>query len=113
MVEVISGIVFLGTPHLAADVAPSPNIIDLILRLHQRAPSKHAVTVGDNAFVARCCQDFEVLEIQVPIISAYEMIPSRVYQGVCKSGHRVVVSSVPDEHPAEHCRRRIFQLILV
>lgn len=93
VVEVISGIVFLGTPHLSADVAPSPNIIDLILRLHQRpAPSKHALTADDNAFVARCCQDFSLLGIQVPIVSAYEVTASRVYQGMFKS-QRIVVST--------------------
>ena len=92
VIEVISGIVFLGTPHLPLNAAPSPNIMDLILRLHQRtSPRKHALTVNDNAFLARCCQDFELLGIQVPVVSAYETVESRVHQGIFKT-QRVIVS---------------------
>jgi hypothetical protein len=53
VIEVIYGIVFLGTPHLPLNAAPSPNIIDLILRLQQRtSPRKHALTVNDNVLDA-------------------------------------------------------------
>ncbi|PVH75065.1 hypothetical protein DL98DRAFT_575303 [Cadophora sp. DSE1049] len=95
VIEVISLMVFLGTPRLPVNVAPSPNIVDLILRLHQRSsPRKRALTVNDNAFLPRCCQDFELLGIQVPIVSAYVTVESRVQQGMFKTQRIIVGGSL-------------------
>ncbi|KAM3476171.1 hypothetical protein MY8738_007067 [Beauveria namnaoensis] len=85
VVEVISGIVFLGTPHFPSTIAASPNLVESILKLHQRGSlRKDAVAANDNSVLARCCYDFELLGMQVPIVSAYETVESRVRFGMFK-----------------------------
>ncbi|EGX95344.1 NB-ARC and TPR domain protein [Cordyceps militaris CM01] len=93
VVEVISGIVFLGTPHLPSTIAASPNLVESILKLHQRGTlRKDAVTADDNSLLARCCYDFELLGIQVPIVSAYETVESRVRFGMFKVVPTLILS---------------------
>ncbi|KPM45836.1 hypothetical protein AK830_g682 [Neonectria ditissima] len=83
VIEAISGFVFLGTPHLPLTIEASPNILELILRSHQKSlPPRNALTVDDNVILAKFCHDFGLLGIQVPIVSAYETVESRVYQGM-------------------------------
>ncbi|KAH8162522.1 hypothetical protein CIB48_g5721 [Xylaria polymorpha] len=46
----------------------------------------------DNTFVSKCCKDFELLGVQVPIVSAYETVESRVHQGVFKTERTIIAS---------------------
>lgn len=82
--EAISGILFLGTPHLSQGTVPGPNIIELILRSTQKKPlAKNALTPnGDNSLLAMLSQEFELASVLTPILSCYEGRHSRVHKNV-------------------------------
>jgi hypothetical protein len=83
VVEVISGIVFLGTPHLPLNINPKPNFIESILRLQQKTiPRKDNLRSDDNLIIAQFCRSFELMVVQVPIVSAYEKMESSIYEGM-------------------------------
>jgi len=83
IIEVISGIIFLGTPHLPLNIEPKPNVLENILRLRQKSiPRRDNIRADDNHVVAQFCRSFELIGIQVPIVSAYERAESSVYEGM-------------------------------
>ncbi|TPX10758.1 uncharacterized protein E0L32_008327 [Thyridium curvatum] len=92
VVEVISGIVLLGTPHVPLTVKASPNILELIMRLQPTSSlRKTAFTTHDNSFLAKCCSDFHLLRIEVPIVIGYETAESRVHVGMFKTSQVIIV----------------------
>lgn len=87
--------VFLGTPHLSTSTGARPNVLENILRLRQKTlPRRDALTPDDNMIMARLCHNFELIGIQVPVVSAYETVESRIYEGMFakfRRPHQVVV----------------------
>ena len=82
VIDVISGVVFLGTPHSLGDEKLESNILDLLLRSQQKILPKHAFVKTDNAALVDLSRQFEVVNLQVPVISVYEGRETKIHDSL-------------------------------
>jgi hypothetical protein len=72
------GIVFLGTPHITAANERASQAFSRILRSDPRSPSKRTVSQKDLSSLAVVGLQFEELNLQIPILSAYETLETKL-----------------------------------
>lgn len=82
IIDAISGVVFLGTPHSLGDEKLESNILDLLLRSQQRILPKHAFVKTDNAALIDLSRQFEVVNLQIPVISVYEGRETKIHDSL-------------------------------
>jgi hypothetical protein len=85
LMDIISGIVFLGCPHVTYDNKDLWPCLSSLLKYVSRLPRiVLAQAELEVSVLADVCQGFEQSDINVPIISAYETmktrLPARVWQ---------------------------------
>lgn len=81
LINRISGILFLASPHLRLGTIPDINVIESILRTNPDFTYlKRAWTDKDNVLLQRICAAFEMVNVQVPIISAYETKETKIHR---------------------------------
>jgi hypothetical protein len=70
--EVISGIIFLGTPHLTDSNEASSKALSLILRSDLMSNPKRAFSREDLSAIAHTTLKFLELKLEIPILSCFE-----------------------------------------
>ncbi len=68
----ISGVVFLGTPHIKSDRRQAARTLGHILALQSKSLIRYPFSSSDVFVFLEVCRQFEVLNLQVPVISVYE-----------------------------------------
>ena len=91
MIEMISGVIFLATPHLIDRNASSSNALSQILRSDLMSNVKKMFTNADFSSIEYTSLRFEELKLQIPILSCHETQPTKL-KGFWTS-RRVVVSA--------------------
>jgi hypothetical protein len=74
----LAGIIFLGVPHLTTINDERWDIWRTILRLCLNNVSKSGLQGHDIQLLTSVCQNFDGLNIQIPILSVYETIPTKI-----------------------------------
>jgi hypothetical protein len=93
LLDVHSGIVFLGTPHPTYENRTNWPVLSHILRATVKLPKaslEQAET--EAAIIANVSFKFEEAGIEVPILTAYETKPTKINSGML-SPRKMVVSS--------------------
>jgi len=78
LIEIISGIVFLGTPHFTQCNDTSSKALSLILRADLMSNSKKAFSRTDLSSLAFTALRFEELKLRIPILSCHETIETKL-----------------------------------
>jgi hypothetical protein len=73
LIEVISGIIFLGTPHITVSDEASSKAFSLILRTDLTSNNKRAISRKDLSGLAYTALLFEELKLEIPILSCFEI----------------------------------------
>ena len=76
----MSGVVFLGVPHLPVDKELAENQLDIMLRAQTLFFPKRLFTKTDNATLTDMCKEFETVDLQVPIESICETKATKVQE---------------------------------
>jgi hypothetical protein len=74
----LAGIIFLGTPHLTFIDDDRWEKWRLLLKLNYKDVPKKILQPRDIQLLASVCDDFDGLNIQIPILSVYENIPTKI-----------------------------------
>lgn len=74
----LSGIIFLGTPHLTSVDDDRWENWRLILKLGRKEISKNALCFQDIQLLAEVCEKFNGLNLAIPVLSVYENIGTKV-----------------------------------
>jgi hypothetical protein len=87
----VSGIAFLGCPHVTYQNKEFWSSLDSLLKYASRLPKiVLAQAELEISVLAEVCQEFEQANIDVPIISAYETMESHLSASIWRSGKSVV-----------------------
>lgn len=74
----LSGIVFLGTPHLCTTDDARWDHWRLILQLYRRDIPKTALRDEDKLDLSSVCERFSSLNLPIPILSVYESTETKI-----------------------------------
>lgn len=82
ILDALAGIIFLGTPHIELKQNVQTNIVELILRSgsHKPLPRSALDPAGDNMLLENLSREFRHISLMVPVLSACEARPSKVYK---------------------------------
>jgi hypothetical protein len=83
--DVTSGIIFLGTPHTTSKDDKRWENWKWILKLTRKDIPKQSQTDGDINMLVEVCQIFELLHLQIPVLSVFEAKETRVREGLLQS----------------------------
>jgi len=73
IVDVVSGAIFLGAPHLVSDLATSKKTFDLLSSCeNNKGLGRSLSNQSDIAALIQICKAFELVNLNVPVVSAYE-----------------------------------------
>jgi hypothetical protein len=73
IIDVVSGAIFLGAPHLVSDLATSKKTFDLLSNCeNNKGLGRSLSKQHEIAVLIHICKDFELLNLKVPVVSAYE-----------------------------------------
>lgn len=73
IIDAMSGVLFLGAPHFR-DRLDAKRAFDLLLKCQHKGFGRTLSTDRDILSLMQVCKDFELVNIQVPIISVYESL---------------------------------------
>lgn len=62
----------MGTPHIRPDISGMENVLTHIINSRPRSRLKFKIEKRDQEDLQTLCRDFELANLKVPIISAYE-----------------------------------------
>lgn len=79
IIDVISGIAFLGTPHIMGYSNLVDNQLDIMLRSQHTILPKSAFSKTDNDALAEISRQFEIVDLQVPITSICETKATKIH----------------------------------
>jgi hypothetical protein len=74
----LAGIIFLGTPHLTSIDDDRWETWRLLLKLGSKDVPKNILRAQDIQLLVSVCEKFNGLNIQIPVLSVYENVPTRV-----------------------------------
>lgn len=82
MHDTLAGILFLGTPHTRQGSGDHCSLVELILRATSTKPLPRNMfhAESDHALFVELCMDFERIAKTIPVLSAYETRPTKVYR---------------------------------
>lgn len=82
MHDTLAGILFLGTPHTEQGPGEHRSVVELIFRATSTKPLQRNLfhPESDHALLTELCIDFERIAKTIPILSAYESKPTKVYR---------------------------------
>ncbi|KAK7912199.1 tetratricopeptide repeat domain-containing protein [Apiospora marii] len=75
--DVISGLIFLGCPHLISNSPESWNHVQLIMKANRKDINKQNMIDIEMERLITTCRQFEDLQLTVPILSVYEARATR------------------------------------
>ncbi|KAF2810563.1 uncharacterized protein BDZ99DRAFT_386857, partial [Mytilinidion resinicola] len=105
--DVTAGIIFLGTPHLAAERDEKWNLFKLIMRANRKDIAKENMTQDEIASIATVCRRFAALPLNIPILSVYEDKESKVRENLLqawRSSSKTSIRLVPESLAATNHR---------
>jgi hypothetical protein len=76
--DVTAGIIFLGTPHLTSENDSRWENWRFILKANRKEISKDSLRASDTSSLAETCQRFQDLNLQVPILTVYETLETKI-----------------------------------
>jgi hypothetical protein len=79
------GIVFLGTPHMTSQGDEKWENCRLILKSNRKDVPKQCLSADDISKLASVCQQFEDVNLQVPVLSVYEATETKVRENLLQS----------------------------
>lgn len=74
----LAGIIFLGTPHLTTVDDDRWDVWRSILKLCANDVPKNSLQGQDIQLLSNICENFNRLNIQIPILSVYETVPTKI-----------------------------------
>jgi len=83
--DVTSGIIFLGTPHTTSKDDKRWENWKWILKLTRKDISKQSQTDADINMLVEVCQNFERMNLQIPVLSVFEAKQTRVRDGLLQT----------------------------
>jgi len=69
---VVAGAIFLGAPHFGMDKQEAKRTFDLLLRCQHKGIGRSLSSDNDVEALMDVCKTFELLNLKVPVVSAYE-----------------------------------------
>lgn len=72
MIDVISGAIFLGAPHLVSDPDQAKRTMDLLLKCQSKGIGRSLSSESDVRAITDVCKSFELVNLKVPVLSVYE-----------------------------------------
>ena len=92
LVNSMSGIIFLGTPHLGSNEAETSDRISMILKLASKKAAKPPAgrVAEERAIYPNLSKRFEGIYFRTPILSVYERVETRVSKGPFSRNTHVV-----------------------
>ncbi|KAL4787535.1 hypothetical protein BJX76DRAFT_299629 [Aspergillus varians] len=72
VIDVISGAIFLGSPHLELDPKQAKVTLDLLLRCQNKCFGRSLTSNNDLMAGIDICKSFELINLNVRVISVYE-----------------------------------------
>ncbi|KAK1749795.1 hypothetical protein QBC47DRAFT_395340 [Echria macrotheca] len=78
IIELVSGIVFLATPHFKNSSDESGKLLSLVLRTDLMTNPKKAFSKSDLSALAYNSWQFEELKLNIPIMSCYETVATKL-----------------------------------
>jgi hypothetical protein len=88
--DIVSGIVFLATPHIVESDEAASQALSTILRSDLKPKSKRMFSKSDLSGLAFCGLQFEELKLDTPILSCYETLETRFQSPLWHSRKGVV-----------------------
>ena len=88
--DVISGLVFLATPHIVESDDGASRLMSTILRSDLKPKSKRMFSKSDLSGLAYCGLQFEELKLDIPILSCYETVETKFQASLWHSRKGVV-----------------------
>ena len=95
IIELVSGIIFLATPHFKNSSDDSGKLLSLVLRSDLTANPKKAFSKADLSNLAYTSWQFEELKLQIPVLSCFETEATKLRSQFWFSKKAVVGSSQP------------------
>ena len=68
----VAGAIFLGAPHFVGDQEEAQKTFDLLSKCQNKGTGRSLSSNHDVADLIAVCKSFELLNLNVPILSAYE-----------------------------------------
>jgi hypothetical protein len=91
LINLLSGVVFLGTPHPTYKNEKRWPYLGLILRSKSKFPKVVLAQAElEAAIVANVSQKFEEIGLEIPIISVYEQRKTKIGEGLFRSTTELV-----------------------
>ncbi|KAK5995287.1 hypothetical protein PT974_03688 [Cladobotryum mycophilum] len=72
LIQAVSGLIFLGSPHFQGSEANAKTTIELLLKYRNKGTGRLFPTSNDAKTVIETCQGFERLNLNIPVVSVYE-----------------------------------------
>ncbi|KAK1778043.1 hypothetical protein QBC45DRAFT_170503 [Copromyces sp. CBS 386.78] len=72
VIDVLSGAVFLGVPHIVKDREVAKKTIDLLLKCKEMGAMRQRANDDDVTSFMKICEGFERIGLKIPVISAFE-----------------------------------------
>jgi len=88
--DIISGIIFLATPHIVESDEAASQALSTILRSDLKPKSKRMFSKSDLSGLAFCGLQFEELKLDTPVLSCYETLETRFQSPLWHSRKGVV-----------------------
>ncbi|KAF4992470.1 hypothetical protein FGRMN_7141 [Fusarium graminum] len=82
VIDLVSGFIFLGSPHFTQDIFEAKTVFELLLKLRHGGMTRSLSTTDELLDVVKVCKYFETLGFQTPIVSAYESMESQTHQRI-------------------------------
>jgi hypothetical protein len=82
LLDVISGVVFVGTPHLNRSDDDTWQRLATIFRVHLKNVTKKTLPKEDLSRLSLSAQRFEGLALSIPILSGFETQETRLRGGI-------------------------------
>ncbi|RSL54940.1 hypothetical protein CEP54_009623 [Fusarium duplospermum] len=100
VIDVVSGFIFLGSPHLIGDIDDAKKSFDLLVKCRNNGTVKALSSLTELSDLIEVCKSFERLGIQGPVVSAYETKETHLSSGLFAKfrtrtrGHMIVPESL-------------------
>ncbi|RSL75516.1 hypothetical protein CEP51_010797 [Fusarium floridanum] len=100
VIDVVSGFIFLGSPHLIGDIEDAKKSFDLLAKCRNSGTVKALSSLTELSDLIEVCKSFERLGIQGPVVSAYETKETHLSSGLFAKfrsrtrGHMIVPESL-------------------
>ncbi|KAG8667969.1 hypothetical protein FPOAC2_13183 [Fusarium poae] len=81
ILDLVSGFIFLGSPHFTQDIVEAQNCLDLLLTFLNGGNGRSRSRQNEVKHLIEVCKTFETFMTEVPILSAYESMETINNQG--------------------------------